>query len=60
MLAAQDVIAWGAIRAGCHNFTGTTSCRDDGSGRSRHCDYDAGRWCSGCILTDALEQRGSR
>lgn len=60
VLAAQDVIAWGANRAGCHNFTGTSTCRDAGSGRSRHGRYGADRWCSGCILMDALEQRGAR
>jgi hypothetical protein len=41
----------------CESFTGSHSCRDEGSGKNRTGDFgSAGLWCDPCIALDALKR----
>jgi hypothetical protein len=43
----------------CANFTGSWSCRSDGSGKSRRGPYGTSAlWCDPCVARDALERAG--
>jgi len=43
----------------CESFTGSWSCRDERSGKSRRSEHGTcGVWCDPCIARDALERAG--
>lgn len=43
----------------CESFTGSWSCRDEGSGKTRRGGGGtAGLWCDSCVARDALERAG--
>lgn len=41
-------------KTGCSNFTGSSTCRDALSGRTRDSRWGGEMWCESCVAFDAL------